>query len=251
MVEIKVFEAGGYRYIPGVFQYSAGVAAEPGFQLERVRFRKPLPIIEGFAAAEHFLASIGRSVTAFCACELRSPEPFTEDGFRSFNRDYVGTLERWGIFRNEENPVARTNICPEFAKPKEPVMYAFSYTAMSKKDDQGAGFIIAGSGEAIEGKGSYKETIVRLGETSQDALRDKTRAVLGEMERRLLALGFGWDDAAYIQAYTVHDIGFLMQDEFTHLGSNLPAITWLFSRPPVVNIEFEMDVRGAVVEKLA
>jgi hypothetical protein len=42
-----------------------------------------------------------------------------------------------------------------------------------------------------------------------------------------------------------------MQDEFTHLGSNLPAITWLFSRPPVVNIEFEMDVRGAVVEKLA
>ena len=28
----------GFRFVPGVFQYSAGVAALPGFRLERARF---------------------------------------------------------------------------------------------------------------------------------------------------------------------------------------------------------------------
>ena len=44
------FAAGGYRYIPAVFQYSGGVAAEPGFAIVRVRFRDPVPLAEGFAA---------------------------------------------------------------------------------------------------------------------------------------------------------------------------------------------------------
>ncbi len=40
---IKTVEApnSGYRFMPGVSQYSAGVAALPGFALERVRFAKP------------------------------------------------------------------------------------------------------------------------------------------------------------------------------------------------------------------
>ena len=31
------FGKGGYRYLPAVFQYSSGVAAEPGFEIERAR----------------------------------------------------------------------------------------------------------------------------------------------------------------------------------------------------------------------
>src|SRR4051794_16462120 len=46
------------------------------------------------------------------ACELRSPAPFTDDGFRAFNESYVGALERWGVFRDGGNPVARSNVCP-------------------------------------------------------------------------------------------------------------------------------------------
>ena len=42
MAETAVFEAGGYRYVRGPFQYSGGVAAEPGFAIERVRFARPL-----------------------------------------------------------------------------------------------------------------------------------------------------------------------------------------------------------------
>ena len=37
------FAPGGYRFIPGVFQYSAGVAALPGFRIERIVFQTMIP----------------------------------------------------------------------------------------------------------------------------------------------------------------------------------------------------------------
>ena len=34
MATTITFTPGGYRFIPGVFQYSAGVAAQPGFAID-------------------------------------------------------------------------------------------------------------------------------------------------------------------------------------------------------------------------
>ena len=104
MTETTIFEPGGYRYLRGVFQYSGGVAAEPGFAVERARFRRALPLEEGFAAIEAYLASRGRPPTAFCACELRSPAPFTEDGFAAFNRIYVGNPGTLGRLPGRRQP---------------------------------------------------------------------------------------------------------------------------------------------------
>src|SRR5262245_55991114 len=87
-VTIQTFEPGGYRFIPAVFQYSGGVAAAPGFQIERAAFREPVPLALGFQRAEALLAARGRPPTAFCACELRSPQPFSDQGFRTFNELY-------------------------------------------------------------------------------------------------------------------------------------------------------------------
>jgi len=154
MSSVLAFAPGGYRYIRGVFQYSAGVAAEPGFALERARFLRPPPLAEGFAAVEAHLKAIGRPSTAFAACELRSPKPFTEQGFVDFNRSYVQTLERWGLYKDGRNPVARSNVCPAYDVPPEPSFYAFSYTVPARAS-RGT-FIVAGSGEAPEGKGSYR-----------------------------------------------------------------------------------------------
>src|SRR5215469_16365845 len=96
MPTVQPFPAGGYRFISHQFQYSGGVAAEPGFRIERARFARPLPLAEGFDAIEAYLAGIGRSPTAFCACELRSPAQFTDAGFVAFNRHYVERLAAWG-----------------------------------------------------------------------------------------------------------------------------------------------------------
>lgn len=243
MAEVVDFQPGGYRYLKGVFQYSAGVAAQPGFAIERARFRRPIALAEGFARVEAHLASIGRPTTAFCACELRSPEPFTEAGFRAFNREYVTVLERWGIYREEINPVARSNVCPETDPPSVPSLHAFSYTVPTQAATSGS-FVIAGSAEAQEGQGSYRDRTIRYGDHSAAGMQEKARWVLGEMERRMGALGFGWPDATATQLYTVYDIHPFLGDELVRRGATPGGLTWWFARPPVAGLDYEMDVRG-------
>jgi hypothetical protein len=191
------FSAGGYSFIPGVFQYSGGVAASPGHEIQRVRFRAPLPLREGFAHIERHIQEAGRPLTSFCACELRSPAPFTE-------------------------PAA----------------------------DAAPSFVIAGSAEAKEGGASYRERTIRHGETSADALREKGRYVLGEMERRLAAFDLSWADTTATQVYTVHDLHPFLADEIVRRGAARSGLTWHYARPPVRDLEYEMDCRGVSFEHL-
>ena len=238
----------GYRYIPGPFQYSAGVAAVPGYAIERVRFANVLPLEEGFRRIEALLTAEGLPLTAFCACELRSPGQFTDAGFTAFNRTYVGTLARWGIFANDRNPVARSNVCPETGAPDEPGFHAFSFV----RPVSGAphSFVCAGSGEAQEGDGPYSEKTVRHGETSADAIAEKARFVLGAMERRMTALGGGWDTTTGVQVYTVHDIHPFLATEIAARGAARHGITWHYCRPPVLGLEYEMDCRAVLTERM-
>ena len=192
-------------------------------------------------------SALGRPSTSFAACELRSGAPFTEEGFHEFNREYVKTLARWGIYEDERNPVARTNVCPAHAKPTEPVLYAFSYTVPASGLRRG-GFIVAGGAEVRSGSGSFAERTVRYRESSPEAMRDKVRHVVSEMETRLSALGFAWHDAVSTQAYTVQNIGALVGPELAARGAMPGGLSWHFARPPVVDLEFEMDVRGAARE---
>ena len=206
-----------------------------------------MPIAQGFDAIAQHLTAADRPLTAFCACELRSPSPFTDQGFIDFNRIYVGTLEAWGIFKTEENPVARSNVCPELRKPDEPCFYAFSYTVPDERVARPS-FVIAGSGEATEAPGAYAERIVRYGETTESAMADKARHVLSAMETRMSALGVGWSDTTTSQAYCVHDIHPFLADEIVQRGAADNGLTWYFARPPVIGLEFEMDVRGVDTE---
>jgi hypothetical protein len=251
MSAVQTFAPGGYRFVAGVFQYSAGVAAEPGFAIRRVVFREPIPLAQGFAEAERIMAAAGRPVTAFCACELRSPAPFTEQGFRDFNLIYVGTLSRWGIYDGGPiNPVARSNVCPKIAPPSEPSMHAFSFTVVAAPGATPT-FVNAGSGEAREGAGSYVERTIRRGDTSPDAIAEKARFVLAEMERRMGLLGFAWRDTTGVQVYCVHDIHPLMETEIVPRGAARHGLTWYHCRPPVVELEYEMDCRAVAGEQLA
>jgi hypothetical protein len=244
MSNVTEFVPGGYRYVNGVFQYSCGVAALPGFNIERARFFRPVPLAQGFAAIESHLRSLGRPMTAFCACELRSPEPFSEAGFRAFNEVYVGTLERWGLYRDGINPVARSNVCPEMNAPTEPSIYAFSYTVPGAVPAGRGSFVIAGSAEAPEGKSNYRDHIIRLGDTSPAGLSEKARWVLGEHERRMGELGMKWADTTGVHVYTVHDIHPLMASELVRRGAGESGVSWQYCRPPVVDLVFEMDMRG-------
>jgi hypothetical protein len=242
------FAPGNYRFIPAVFQYSSGAAADPGYEIERVRFDTPVPLADGFAQVARFIEAAGRPLTSFCACELRSPAAFTEDGFRAFNLHYVKTLGQWGLYDGTTNPVARSNVCPEIDPPAEPSFYAFCFTRPSA--DAKPSFVIAGGAELRGGAGSYPERIVRYRDLSPEGLKEKVRFTVGAMEERLAAFGFGWKDTTDVQAYTIRDFHPVMSDELVRRGAVRCGLTWHFARPPVVDLEFAMDCRRVMRETM-
>jgi hypothetical protein len=242
------FPAGNYRFIPAVFQYSSGAAANPGHEIERARFDKLVPLAEGFALAAKYIRAAGSPLTSFCACELRSPAAFTEEGFRNFNLHYVRTLAEWGIYDGTTNPVARSNVCPEINPPSEPSFYAFSFTRASAQ--AAPTFVIAGSAEAREGPGTYPERTVRYRDLSPEGMKDKVRFTAGQMESRMEEFGFGWKDTTGVQAYTVYDFHPVMADELVRRGATRSGLTWHFARPPVIDLEFEMDCRRVLRESV-
>ena len=186
------------------FGSSSGVAAEPGFAIERVRLARMLPLSDGFDAIEAHLRRLERPPGAFCACELRSPAQFTDAGFVAFNRHYVQRLESWGIFRDDVNPVARSNVCPEIDPPATPSLYAFCYTVPAEAGYARTDFVAAGSGEADGASGPYAERIVRHGDQSPDGMREKARFPSSQRDGAAHGgeLGFGWADVTATQVYT-------------------------------------------------
>ena len=240
------FAAGNYRFIPAVFQYSSGAAANPGYEIERVRFDHLVPLAEGFSLAAGYIQATGRPLTSFCACELRSPAAFTEDGFRKFNEHYVKTLAEWGIYDGTTNPVARSNVCPEIDPPSEPSFYAFSFT----RPLEGATptFVIAGGAEARGGGGTYPERIVRYRDLSPAGIKEKVRFTVRAMEERLAALGFAWKDTTGVQAYSIRDFHAVLADELVRRGAARSGLNWHFARPPVIDLEYEMDCRRVLRE---
>jgi len=226
---------GGFAFLEGVFPYSQGAVALEGHAIERVRFARPLPLDEGFRRIAAHLESVGRPKTAFCACELRSPKPFSFSGFGEFNRGYVAVLERWGLFRDGRNAVARSNVAPAVDPPGEPSFYAFSYTVPAARGARD--FVVAGSGEWPEG-GRFPEDIVQ-------GLHNKVAWVLDMMEARMRGLGgFAFSEASAVQVYTVHP--FPMELVAQRAGS---AIHWHYCWPPIEGLEFEMDARSVSLER--
>jgi hypothetical protein len=118
------------------------------FAIERARFAVPVPLAEGFRFIAAYLDRLDRPRTAFCACELRSPKPFTFEGFAEFNRGYVAVLEEWG-FSAKREPGCALERSAVIDPPREPCFHAFSYT--SRASTASPTFVVAGSGEWPEG----------------------------------------------------------------------------------------------------
>jgi len=221
--------------------------AAAGYEIEHARFAQPVPLQDGFDRVKAHLVRIGRPLQSLCGMELRSPKPFTFQGFNEFNAGYVQVLKSWDIFVDGVNPVARTNVAPEVNPPAVPSIYGFSYTIPSRRARKT--FVVAGGGELPEGSLDPLH-VVRRGETTPDALREKTRFVMGLMTGRVEELGVSWDDATVTGIYTVHDIvPFLAAEVLKPMAKGQAhGVLWHYSRPPIVTIEYEMDLRGCARE---
>src|SRR5438874_5767589 len=111
---------GGYRFLPGIDPYSSGVIAAPGHEIVHATLRAPVPWRDGFTLIDRHLRAEGQSRAALCAVALRSPTPFTFEGFAEFNAEYREVLAAWGLLVDGANPIARTNVAPVVGPPPAP-----------------------------------------------------------------------------------------------------------------------------------
>ena len=247
---LKSNESGGYRFLPGIAPYSSGVVAMPGFEIVHTALQTPLRWQDGLNAARRYLEGKKLNCRNLCAVELRCPQPYTMEGFIDFNNQYRRLLIAWEMMVDGLNPVARTNVAPVLDPPREPMLFAFSYSRPS--DHSRPTFVVAGGGELPDGELAERR-IVRVGETSPDALIEKAECVAQIMNSRLQGLGGSSELLTVLDVYTAHPLRPLLESV---LVSRLPAIAtrgvhWFYSRPPIVDIEFEMDMRGVVCEEVA
>jgi hypothetical protein len=209
---------------------------------------RPVSIEEGFRRIKVHLASIGRPPGAFCACELRSPKPFTEDGFAQFNRGYVSTLEAWGIVRaGAQSRVAQQRLsgarsarrCPSSTRSPTPVPGERG-GLRRRRQRRGAG----GEGELPRPHRPPQRPCRQAG------LREKAAWVLGEQDRRLGRSGSAGPTSPR-RSSTRSTVFPWIGEELAARGAMGGGLTWHLARPPVVGIDFEMDCRGVVDERFS
>jgi hypothetical protein len=81
-------------------------------------------------------------------------------------------------------------------------------------------------------------------------MTEKARFVVAEMERRMGIFGFSWSDTTATQVYTIYDISPFIEKELVRRGAAHSGITLHYHRPPVRELDFEMDCRGVRLERV-
>ncbi|MFO1096057.1 MAG: hypothetical protein U0992_22540 [Planctomycetaceae bacterium] len=240
--------SGNYRFLPGIAPYSCGVVASPGYEVVHVTLSQPAPYRDGFQCIDRFLKEQNRPRASLCAIALRSPKPFTFAGFAEYNADYAAILKEWGVFVAGVNPVARTNVAPVVRPPATPSLHSFAFTRPCANATEPT-FVVAGAGELPDGF-LQRDKIVALGDTSPAGISTKARFVMDLMESRLFGLGAKWSDVSTIDVYTAHPLARLLPEIILGRAHapGVNTVSWCYSRPPIEEIEFEMDLRGVRTE---
>jgi len=248
----RIFTSGSYSYLPSVFQYSAGVMAEPGYRLEQIRFKHAVPLQDGFKAVESRLRFLGRPFTAFAHCELRSPKQFDDQGFIDFNKTYVRQLQSWNIYTpavdgvDAINPVARTNVCQSIMVHKKFQCMRLPILCQALSSKQ---VLLSRVVEMPEKALNPTKTVsLPLGMFLKQDCRKKMAFVIEEMANRLRSFDLKWSDVTKVQAYSIHNIALLVDELLAKPGLIQHGLTWHFARPPVAGLDYEMDLRGSVNE---
>ena len=258
------FNEGNYEFLPGSATFSSGARAMPGYAMVRASFFRVLPLAAAFAAMQQHLAGLGRPMTAVAGIELRSPKPFSFANFAGFNKGYIDLLQQYGLQSADGAGVAaRSNLAPEPLNiaPAEPGILAFCYTVPVGIAPARPQFVAAGSGELRPAPKSTinqtansgtapRDLIVRVGETSPDAMREKAIYCMNAVADELKGLGVSWDDCTGVNLYTVHSMdSYLVEDILKPIGATaIQGVHWYYTRPPIEEIEFEVDARGVSQE---
>jgi len=240
---------GQYRFLQGVAAYSCGVVARVDHEIMHVTLSRSLPWRIGFERIDRFLTGARLARTAICGIQLRCPAPYTMHEFSQFNDQYLAVLKEWELLVDGVNPVARTNVSPQEDPPSEPELFAFSYVEASSSTTVPT-FLVAGAGELLDGL-LKEQNIIRKGECTSEAIDQKAGYVMDVMTQRLHQLTCHWEQVSRVNIYTIHPMDeVLMTTVRPRLGlARRHGVHLYHARPPVLEIEFEMDMRGVRSER--
>lgn len=245
---------GDFKFTPGSPTFCGDVLPLRGHTLAHATFVKPLPLTRAFSAIKKYLNGIGRPMAAFCGAELRMPEQLTPDGFASLNVHYQALLDKHGLRQTGPDGKVygtgtRTNVVPQevHAKPAEASVFGFTFTIPGKPIGGRKPFACSGSGENA---GPTRESFIALGDTSPTGMRKKANWVMDRYIQRLPAMGVGWSDITHLNMYCVVDPGSVIASEvLSVMNPNATlGVHWHYARPPIAELEFEVDVRGVAHE---
>lgn len=237
---------GNYHFLRGGAAYSNAVVADPGYGIVNVTFLNPLPVADGFDFMADYLKQQGRPAQAACAIQLRSPRPLTFEAFGAFNGEvYRPALEKHDLLVDGVSPMTRTNVAVEIDPPAQAVLYAFGYTALDPASSGARDFVLAGVGDLLDDPNT--RTIVRAGETSDDAMREKAAYVVDALRKRMASLDLNPNDCTAFNIYTAWNVHpYLRAALLEPMGrAQMGGVRWYFTRPPIAGLEFEADVRRA------
>ena len=196
--------------------------------------------------AHHYAA--GRPLTSFCACELRSPAPFTEQGFRAFNEVYVVTLEKWRPVRRQGEPGCAQQCVSGDRSAGGAVLSRLLLHRRRRRCGARLRDCRQRRGQGRRRKLQRAHHPARRNQRRSDARKGAPRS--GRDGAAAGGVGFGWADTTATQVYTVHDLHPFLADEIVRRGAARSGLTWHYASPPVRELEYEMDCRAVGLERV-
>src|SRR5262245_55601717 len=102
---------GNFHFTKGSPFYASAVVADPGFEIVRATFEKPVPLNAGFDGIQRAIQSQGRPLQALCGMELRTQDPYVNRPlFMDFNSKYVDRLKNLDLLVDGLVPITRANL---------------------------------------------------------------------------------------------------------------------------------------------
>jgi hypothetical protein len=246
--DVIEFKEGGFAYLRGrALPFSNGVIALNGHVFTRVRLRNIHPLAEGLEITAEWIKSQNRPLASLAACELRSPAPMSRSNFVAFNDHYISLLRSNGFAANGAFPIARSNMALQFKPPSSNTLFAFTYATpfVPAVETSSRDFLISGKPETAEDPPS----IIAMGDVSPAGLIAKSTYVIQELRRRVDLLGGRWKDITGAQIYTVHSLNPVL-DGLRSNGLTSVGLTLFPGYPPIIGLDFEIDVRSVSFEQV-
>lgn len=233
--------SGAFASLPASTTFSNGLVVTPGHRLAEWALAEPLPLRAGLDRVGAELAARGLDWEALAGVDLRSPEPFTPDGFAEFNAGYVALLQGYyPLADGALPPYARTNVAPVDVYLTEPCIRAVQI--VEPHPGASGDFVLSGVAEVTASV--TPEHVIAFGDTTPDGLRAKVDHVVAVLAERVGQLGLPLDAASDIDLYTARPLDWLE----TVVGATFAAAgrfgvhRWV-ARPPVTDLEFEMGCK--------